>query len=82
MNRVRVSQKLPWGGDLDNKPLEYKSNIKNVCCRNLVLSCFLCGNNFFAYCFLCENRIIKRIENYKNIWYTNNVQMIDRSVRI
>ena len=70
------------GGYLDNKPLEYKSNIKNVCRRNLVLSCFLCGNNFFAYCFSCENRIKKRIEKDKNIWYTINVHILDGSVRV
>ena len=82
MNRVRVSQKLPWGGYLDNKPLEYKSNIKNVCCRNLVLSCFLCGNNFFAYCFLGKVGMKKRIEKDKNIWYTINVHILDGSVRV
>ena len=70
------------GGYLGNKTLSIGRKLKGLCHWNFGLSCFLCGNNFFAYCFLCENRIIKRIENYKNIWYTINVQMIDRSVRV
>ena len=82
MNRVPVSQKLPWGGYLSNNSLVYKKSLKDLCCQDLVLSCFLCGNNFFAYCFLGKIGKRKKMENYKNIWYTNNVQMIDRSVKI
>jgi len=70
------------GGDLRNYPLKYKENLIDICSRNFVLSCFLCGNNFFAFCFLGKVGMKKRIENYKNIWYTNNVRMVDGSVRI
>ena len=82
MKRVSVSQKLPWGGYLSNNSLIYKRSLKDFCCWDLVLSCFLCGNNFFAYCFLDKIGKRKSMENYKNIWYTNNVHMLDRSVRI
>ena len=83
MNRIRVSQKLPWGGGyLSSYSLLNGRNINVLRCKNLVLSCFLCGNNFFAYCFSCENRMKKRIEKDKNIWYTINVHILDGSVRV
>ena len=82
MNEIQVNYKLPWGGYLGNKTLSIGRKLKDLCHRNFGLSCFLCGNNFFAFCILDKNGKRKGMEKYKNIWYTNNVLIIDRSVSL
>ena len=77
MSEIQVNYKLP-GGYLGNKSLSIGRKLKDICDWNFDLSCFLCGNNFFRlYLFW-----LKKIEKYKNIWYTNNVSIIDRSVSL